>query len=182
MQNDNNLSTEAAITPLTGSVPPTLPDYHPTLWQRIAYWSIFPAVIVAPLWFAFGRTIFGAGGWLLFITPGIAITFIAPFHVIVLILAVIRKKSYLSISASGLLASYYALLFIVELTLVDGGDTPQSIGSGLTVMGVPPVINDALSAFSTFVGSAAMVGIIVVLSLDLRNTKRTLAVKPPVAL
>jgi hypothetical protein len=169
MQNDSSLPTEVVTILPTDSAQPVLPTYRPTIWQRVAFWSVFPAVIIAPLWFAFGRTVFGVGGWLLFITPGIAVTFIAPFHVIVLILAVIRRKAYLSMWASGLLSSYYALLFIVELSLVDGGDTTESIRSGLMVMGVPPAINDALSVFSTFVGFAAMVGIIVVLSLDLRN-------------
>lgn len=142
------------------------------VWRRIAFWSIFPAVLVVPVWFAFGRAFFGAGGWFLFYTTPAAVVAILPYQLILMVLALVGKKGYLSLWASGLLLAYYVLLFTLQMSLVDGGDTEASVGSVWTFAGMSEAMNGIIFGVSLFTGFAIMVALLVVLIIDTVRNRR----------
>lgn len=144
----------------------------PQVWQQVAFWSTIPAIILTPFWFAAGRGFFGAGGWLVFVTLPAALFVIFPYQLAVMILALVGKKKYLSRRASGLLFAYYLLLILTQISLVDGGDTEESIGSALTLAGVPDMINTTIFPISLLAGIGVAVALIVVLIIDLTHSRR----------
>jgi hypothetical protein len=153
--------------------PHTEPADMPNIWRRIAFWSIFPAIIFAPLWFAFGRTTFDVSGWGLFYTLFGAIVFIFPYQLIVMILSLLGKKGYLSVGASVLVYVYYLLLIITQLSFVDGGDTLDSVKSVLTAAGVSEATNDVIGSVSWVGGLIVMVALIIVLIVDIIRNRHT---------
>ncbi|MNT99931.1 hypothetical protein D3C72_2429140 [compost metagenome] len=55
---------------------------------------------------------------------------------------------------------------------MDGGDTPESIGSVLTLVGVPEVFNTILNLGGLSLGLLAMSGLIVVLAIDIKRNRQ----------
>ncbi|HEY8992939.1 MAG TPA: hypothetical protein VIM37_03780 [Candidatus Microsaccharimonas sp.] len=148
-------------------------SHSPRSWQQIAYWSIFPAIILAPAWLAVGRSLFGVGGWGTLLTMFIAVIFFLPFQLLVLVLVKMAKQKYLSKWASGLVFAYYIILVINQISFVDGSDAPEDRGSVLTFMGVPSAVNQVLLTGSIVLVLVVMAALIGVLIRDLVRSKRT---------
>ncbi|MNH29377.1 hypothetical protein D3C79_896040 [compost metagenome] len=106
------------------------------------------------------------------LTIGGAVVVILPYHIVMMTLALLGRRKYLSPWASRLLYGYYALLAITQLSLMDGGDTPESIGSVLTLVGVPEVFNTILNLGGLSLGLLAMSGLIVVLAIDIKRNRQ----------
>jgi hypothetical protein len=147
--------------------------YTPRPWQQITYWSIFPAIILAPAWLAVGRSLFGVGGWGTLLTMFIAVIFFLPFQLLVLLLVKMAKRKYLSRWASGLMFAYYIILVISQISFVDGSDAPEDTGSVLTFSGVPSGVNQVLSTGSIVLLLVVMAALIGVLIRDLVRNKRS---------
>lgn len=165
MQEDNIVEVKNAIVPTESVI-------MPGLWQRVAFWSVFPAIIYAPFWFAAGRSSFGIGGWMGLFTTMYAVVIILPYQLIIMTITLMGKKRYLSRRASWLLFLYYALLVTFEISLVDGGDTTASIGSVLTLKGVPELFNNVIFGVSLSAGVVVMVALIIVMIIDVTRNRR----------
>lgn len=153
-------------------IAPVIAGVEPKLWQRIAFWSIFPAIVYIPFWFAFGRESFGAGGWMGLFTIMVGLVVIFPYQLVVMALALMAKKQYLSRWASGLIYLYYTLQITLQISLVDGGDTTQSVGSVLTFKGVPDLANNVIYGMSLTTGLVVMVALIVIMIMDVTRSRR----------
>lgn len=91
--------------------------------------------LAAAMWVGFGRALFGAGGWLTLITFLMWMPAIFVFGLVVGVITSIRYKKtgyVFSKLVSRLYIALFAALFILGFTLVDGGDTEESVGSLLT--------------------------------------------------
>lgn len=160
-------------TPLTSSAnananPNKLPAMEVTLqWQKVAYWSIFPAVLIVPPFFALGRSIFGAGGWEAIATIILAFFIILPYQLLLMVLALFGTRGYLSKRTSVVLFTYYILMIINQLTLYGGGDSEDSFGSVMTRIGLPEFLNTAIFYISFLTGIGVMVCLAVILALDM---------------
>lgn len=140
--------------------------------RTTTYFGLFPMIILMPVWFAFGRSFFGASGWGVFITLPLALIIILPYHIVIAVLAFLGKKVNFSKHSLNLLLSYYFFAIFSQLSFVDGGDTPESVGSALTFTGLPEMLNTGIFILSFFGGILAMIGVIISLTKDLRNRKR----------
>ncbi len=172
----------ASPQPIIASISTEPVVQAPNIWQRIAYWSIFPAVLLAPAWLAIGRGFLGAGGWLFFYTiPAAAVIFL-PFQLALMILTLVTKKRYLTRWSSISLYTYYVALIVLEISLVDGGDTQESLGSVLTFWGVPDILNAVIFSAAAIVVASAMIALVVFLVIDvarIRKAKRINASSKP---
>lgn len=164
-QPQNDPATSLALSPSPATRPVSL-------IQRIAFWSVFPAVLAVPIFFAFGRILFGAGGWMIFMTMFGGLLILLPYHIILIVLALVGRRSYLSVIVTVLLMSYYLTIFVSQLTLVDGGDTDSSIGSVLTFMGLPSAINDSVFSVSMSVGVLLMIAVVIFQIISIVDTRK----------
>lgn len=140
---------------------------------KAAFISLFPMIILMPLWIAFGRGFFGAGGWGVFLTFPIGVLIVFPYHILIAVLASLGRKAKQSLHMSVLLLVYYISAIIAELSLVDSGDTQESVGSALTFAGMPEGVNLALFAVSLLCGLVAMISIAVLLINDVIERRRS---------
>ncbi|HEY1085340.1 MAG TPA: hypothetical protein VGE34_01270 [Candidatus Saccharimonadales bacterium] len=139
---------------------------------KVAYWSLIPMILVMPIWIALGRAFFGAGGWMFLVTLPLAAVIFFPYHILLVVLAFVNKKRELSEWAMLLLLTYYALAFTFQLSLVDGGDTKESVGSVLTFIGLPELMNTIIFALSFGGGFIVMITLVVVMSMDIARSKK----------
>lgn len=168
---ENTENTTAAET--AEAKPNTLlNDEDIAKWQRIAYWSIFPAVLIVPAFFGMGRGLFGAGGWGIIVTVPLAVLFVFPYQLLLMILALFGTRGYLLKRTSLALFAYYSLIIITQLTFFDAGDTEESMGSVMTRIGLPEFLNEAISTVSLVAGFAVMVYLATILALDIEKARK----------
>jgi len=150
----------------------TKPSGRANTWGRVAYISLFPACFLVPLWIILG----GHGGWAMLIYMVTLAPFTFLYFIVTYALASFGPRKYtLSSRAAITLGVYYAAIFLHIISLVDGGDTAESIGSRLTGMGIPEAVSTSLSVLSGLIVVASMVLLFVFLIMDIvvaRKLKR----------
>ncbi len=133
---------------------------------RKASWYLpIICLVFLPWWVALGRSIFDVGGWLILAT----LFLIAPVLVIALVIllpvTLLRKdvKAARSLQPieTGLWIALLVSGIVYELTLMDGGDTEESLNSVLTKYGGHGLdtISGVLCTASFWVGAAALIGL-----------------------
>lgn len=106
--------------------------WSPTSWQKAHYKFLRPAIVVVPLWLAFGKCLLGGPfGWNSMIYLMAVCPFLALFHVLLAFLAT-RKNGlrnglapadyFVSHRLAGALTIYYLIHIAWQLVLEDGGD------------------------------------------------------------
>lgn len=93
------------------------------------------ATVLLPLWVALGRTLFGVGGWMLFLTlyvVPVLFAWLLVLTVLTLLRPSVRRGEGLNRGEAVGWAVVIAAALALELTLVDGGDTDESQQSVLT--------------------------------------------------
>jgi len=147
-------------------------NHEPGRWQVIAYKSLIPALILIPIWVAGGRGFFSVGGWGVLITIIYAVVLVFPYQLILLILSLVNKQKYLTKLASGLLYTYYGLLVLTQISLVDGGDTTESINSVLTKTGISEPLSEIIFSISFDALIGVMMILIIVMIVDTVQSRR----------
>lgn len=140
-------------------------------WQRIAHDLIFPSVVVVPLWFGMGRSLFGISGWGIISLTIIALFTLVPYHIILIILSWAGKRAYLSKPASVLLFVYLVLQVVVQMAFLDAGDTPER-SSVLTAIGASESLNDTILGIGLSAMIIVMAALLIVLTVDAINNRR----------
>ncbi len=146
--------------------------------KLVTFISLFPMILLMPFWIAVGRGMFGASGWLFFLTLPLAVVVILPFHILIAILALFGARAKLALSSAALILLYYLLAVGFELSLVDGGDTSESVGSALTFAGVPEGLNSVISFASFWGGIVVMISIVASLIREIIRRRRQAALQP----
>lgn len=131
-----------------------------TSLQIFYYYFLIPAVLIVPIWTAIGRGLFGAGGW------GILFTFfyLAPivliYHFALCILAMIKfsNRRAFDKTSSLFMTIYYLSIFLFQISLVDGGDTKESVGSAISMLGGN---SQFLESTSTFLSMLSLLLVVV---------------------
>lgn len=67
---------------------------HVTIGQKIAFWSLVPAIVVVPIWLIMGRELFGDGrvGWNAINILAVIDPFVVVMHIAILVLALVRNR------------------------------------------------------------------------------------------
>ncbi len=109
-----------------------------TVWPKIKFpLLLLIAFLFAAIWVGVGRLTFGVFGWMAFITLFMFTPIIALYGIIVSIIVAVRQRTY-RFRKWGPFMTWVvitlAALFCVGFFMPDGGDTPESLGSGLSVM------------------------------------------------
>lgn len=116
------------------------------VFRRIMYRAVFVSAFIAPLWIGLGRGLFGVGGWGVIFTVPIMMPIAFAYHFLVLMTVGENKKSratrLVSVHAAIAFAVYLLVVIMFEISLVDGGDTSESINSVLTMMSNQMVSRD----------------------------------------
>lgn len=89
------------------------------------------------MWVLFGRIVFGAFGWMVFILLFTVVPVIVLYGIILAIVVAIRQRSVVFKRTGRFMVATYvtlAALFLFGLAIPDGGDTKESAGSALTVL------------------------------------------------
>lgn len=102
---------------------------------RVGLMTLILSIPLVPIWVLLGRSIFGVGGWG---QIGMIVTLVPAFfiyHIVLLavVLSLSKKPVFIQKSTSRLLAAYYGLHVLYQFSFVDGGDTPESVNSVLTI-------------------------------------------------
>lgn len=128
--------------------------------------GILLAFLIAAAWVLFGRLFFGVFGWVVFILLFTIVPLIIVYGIALTIIVAVRQR-HVVYRAKGpfMIAVYVTLgaLFVVGLTVPDGGDTRESAGSALTViMGdksgkAALAVSGTLAGWSMFVAFAASI-------------------------
>jgi len=107
-------------------------------FQRISLVLLMVMTFFLPFWLTFGRNAFGSHGWLtvpylFFIAPILFITLLV-FNALLWARRDVRRITELSKVDSWLLLVLYTFVFLHGFFIVDGGDTPESLDSVMTIL------------------------------------------------
>lgn len=89
------------------------------------------------LWVLFGRIFFGVFGWMVFILLFTIVPLIAIYAVALTVVVAARQRKVVYLSRGPFMVALYitlTALFVLGLTIPDGGDTRDSGGSALSVL------------------------------------------------
>ncbi|MES2876378.1 MAG: hypothetical protein V4678_02805 [Patescibacteria group bacterium] len=110
----------------------------PDVWPQFKLPLIIAgAFLLAAVWILFGRLFFGVFGWMFFILLFTIVPLIFVYAVALTIVVAIRQRKHLyRMKGPFMMAVYVTLfaLFMLGLSVPDGGDTKDSGGSALAVL------------------------------------------------
>lgn len=97
---------------------------------------MWPMVFLLPFWITFGRSYFGSGGWLAFVSlfttiPMLVVALIV-INIIIHFNATYKLERLVTKPQAIVLALLYWCIFLYGIFIVDGGDTVESLGSVAT--------------------------------------------------
>lgn len=107
-------------------------------WQKAKFpLLIAVSFLVAATWVGVGRLLFGVFGWMAFITLFMFTPVIVLYGIVLTAIVAIRQRTYRYRKWGPFMISLVVLLvslFCVGFFMPDGGDTPESIGSAMSVL------------------------------------------------
>lgn len=108
------------------------------IWMKIRLpVCILIAFLVMAAWVGVGRLLFGVFGWMAFITLFMFAPIVVLYGTVLTIIVAIRQRKYRYRKYGPFMISLIVLLvllFCVGFFMPDGGDTPESIGSAMSVV------------------------------------------------
>jgi cell division protein FtsW (lipid II flippase) len=108
------------------------------IWSQFKFpLLILLAFVLAAAWVGVGRLVFGVFGWMAFITLFMFAPIVVVYGLVLTIIASIRQRTYRYRRRGPFvlwLTATLIALFCVGFFMPDGGDTPESIGSALSVV------------------------------------------------
>lgn len=120
------------------------------LWQRIKLpVLIFAAFLVAAVWVLVGRLLFGVFGWMFFVLLLTIVPVTVIYGAVLSLVVAIRQRSFVYPAKGRFMVALFVTLFglfMLGLSVPDGGDTRESAGSALTVLMGNKSDEQALSA------------------------------------
>lgn len=145
-------------------------------------------LIILSLWVAFGRVFFGLGGWGILLSIFMILPALLGYMLVISVILYIKsRKLYLmSKIVRYIFIAILVCMFVAGLTLVDGGDTVESVNSILTFLtganhgstdNMMFEISEGLTAASMIVGSALIMISIIVLAID-KGEKLSISTPP----
>ena len=116
------------------------------IFRRSIYYAVFISAFVAPLWIGLGRAFFGIDGWGVILTVIFMMPIAFAYHFLLVMVVRENKKSratrLVSLRAATAFAAYLLVVILFEISMVDGGDTSDSINSVITMMSNQVVSRD----------------------------------------
>ena len=107
-------------------------EWDPSSFQKRSFWTLWPAIVVIPLWMCFGKSYLGGpGGWNTILLLSIASPVVILYHTAVAVTALIRNRQrdgldredyFLSKRTSYTFVAYYACHLMLQVFMDDGGD------------------------------------------------------------
>ncbi len=145
--------------------------------------QFFLLMLVVCIWLTFGRGVLGSLGWAFLIHLFTLVPLLLIYGAVIqAILTVRHKKSGYTLGGltKGVIYSMLGLAVVYGLTLVDGGDTPESVNSVVT--GLFGISQDSaiatgigiVSSLSFYLFLASLLAILILTLLEKRLPKRHL--------
>lgn len=124
--------------------------------QVFQCWLPFMLAIAA-IFVGLGRSFVGLGGWGLLATLVMYMPILLVYAVVVGVILRRRPAGYLmSVKVQRVFIALLVSLFLLSIFMVDGGDTPESVGSLFTGLlskvGIANGIHDSMISLSSIVG------------------------------
>lgn len=149
---------------------PTLSKYVP-----------IACLCILPVWVGLGRIFFGVGGWLilatLFLLTPVLFFILAVLSVLTLTRQDVRATSKLTPAESLLWIGVIVSSILFELTLIDGGDTQESVNSVLTKVAGRGLenVSGIIAYIAVGLGMVCLVGLLVYNIYRIIHLKRAAA-------